>query len=376
MNSKTEKDNICCAKKKLGRPRSIFYLDKNAQPKKQTHPLPKKPVGVKGHLYFVGFEQDLTKHSQNVFAGNIVVRTPNHPRHGVVCFKDYYGFDINYKEPDWFLKICQFYDRAIYDIMLQDPEAEFMFYDPYCKQFNMLDKHKDVCKIPPEIVRICTNKYEARKVFKDCVNVLESKTLIKYEIVPQLLDRAFGKKFEKWVVQEPFAYGGMRTFVLDRDPERYSRVRLKIKNHFEYEVCPFVEGIVVNVHFAISGNNFVVFDGLVEKQKMDIRIKNVGWSFEDFDNLLDETKTKIFDETKKLIQKLIKYEYNGIGGAKFVVDKNEKIWFLELNPRFQESSEGLDKRLQNQGFPSLFKIVWMCDNDKASFLEISRQISH
>lgn len=361
-------------KKSRGRPKKL--------PLQKVVPLDEKlkprlvPNDANNHLYFVGITQELTRWSNSFFAGNIVVKTPNHPRNGVVCFKDYYGFDVNYKDFRCYKPVCEFYFQAIKDVIEQDNEAKFMFYSQQCFIYSpIMSFYKHfVCVNNENIVGLCNHKYSSREKFQDFANVLEYQKLYKYEITPFLLDRAFGKKFRRWVIQEPIGFSGLGTFLMDR--KNYTRQRLNFVERFPYRVCRYVEdNIPVNVHFLISQNEIVIFDATVQKLKITTKIYYESWSFEEFDALSKNLQQKVYAEAKRLAKGLKDKGYVGIGGADFVIEKN-KVWFIEVNPRFQISSEGLDKRLQKQGFPSLFKLNFMSFYEPEKFGEIAKQISH
>lgn len=328
------------------------------------------------HLYFVGTTQELTRWSNSFFAGSIVLKTPNHARHDIVCFKDYFGFDVNYKDFQYFKQVCKFYHEAIKDIIAQDPDAKFMFYSQQCFIYSplMAFHNNFVCVNNENIVRLCNHKYSARENFKSFANVLKYKQFYKYEIKPVVLESAFDKKFKRWVIQEPVGFLGMGTFLMDN--KNYIRQRLNFVDSFPYQVCGYVEdNIPVNVHFLITSNEIVIFDASVQKLKLTTKIYYEGWSFEEFEAFSENFKQKVYEEAKRVTKGLKDKGYVGIGGVDFVVEKNN-VWFMEVNPSFQISSEGLDKRLQQQGFPSLFKLNYMSFYEPEKFGELAKQISH
>ena len=70
-----------------------------------------------------------------------------------------------------------------------------------------------------------------------------------------------------------------------------------------------------------------------------------GWSFEKYSELDNKTKRKIHKQTLAIAQKLKDLGYVGIGGIDYII-KDNNVYFMEINPRFQASSEGLDKILR------------------------------
>ena len=124
----------------------------------------------------------------------------------------------------------------------------------------------------------------------------------------------------------------------------------------------------------ISDNHIQVFVGSLQKIKIDTEFNYDGWDFDGYEKLNKELKTKIFNQTYAIAKKLQQMGYRGIGGIDYI-EKDGEVYFMEINPRFQTSSQELDNILIKNKFPSIFELNYLCFKNEKKFIEICAKIS-
>ena len=75
----------------------------------------------------------------------------------------------------------------------------------------------------------------------------------------------------------------------------------------------------------------------------------------------------------KIAKKLQSIGYRGIGGIDYLL-KDNCIYFMEVNPRFQASSEYLDKLLIDKGLPGIFELNYLAFYDETKFIDFCNKI--
>jgi hypothetical protein len=81
-----------------------------------------------------------------------------------------------------------------------------------------------------------------------------------------------------------------------------------------------------------------------------------GGDYFAFNTLFSKHKTQVYSYANKLGQILQQNGFRGICGIDTLLDENGKLYLIEVNPRFQGSSNILDKALTEHGYDNLAKI--------------------
>lgn len=318
---------------------------------------------MKTNIYYLGI-RDKTVQYTDFFKGNILVISSN--KENSLTYEQILNKKINYNAMENFVQISNFFDDMIQRVLKADPKAKFMPYNQATIEF-LINLDKVVCVNDINLVKQLNNKPKSREILKGLINCLDYKYLQGKDISFDKVNKLFKNKSEKYVVQEYVGFGGIGTFVLTKEKEK--KVLQAIKKEDFYSVSVYLEnGISTNNTFMINKDNIVIFDGSLQKIELKDELLYEGWDFEEYQKFNKRTKNKFYTQTYKIAKKLQELGYIGIGGVDYLL-KDNKIYFMEINPRFQMSSEELDRILQEKGFPSIFELQYDCFYQKEKFAD-------
>ncbi len=313
------------------------------------------------NIYYLGLREKTVKHT-TFFKDKILIKSSietNFP-----CYEKILGHECDYNLIENFVPISNFYDYMIEKVCAIDPNALFMPYNQLTIQ-HIKNKDKIICVNDLDLIKTLNNKPKTREIFKGIVSQLDYIYLEGKDVSFEKINALFKAKSNKYVVQEFTGFGGIGTFVLSKESE--SKILQKLnKTHF-YSISKYVENnIPINNTFIITKNKILIFDGTIQNILLENELLYDGWDSEKYEKLNSNLKVSIYNQTYGIAKKLQELGYIGIGGVDYIIE-NDKIYFMEINPRFQTSSEGLDKKLQEQGLPSIFELQYMSFYDISQF---------
>ncbi len=284
-------------------------------------------------------------------------------------YKSIYGTTIDYNQLENFEAISRYYSHCIDEIKKNDKNAKFMLYNQAAIEF-MDDTSSLVCLNDINLIKKLNNKPECKRLLKDEINVLDHKYLKADEISFEKLNRLFKRKNGKYVVQQPVGFGGEGTYLLDK------KTMPKLDKNITYAATEYIENsLPINNTFMISGSDIMIFDGSLQVIKADDELIYDGYDYDGYKKLSKALQKKIYYQTQKIAQKLRTLGYRGIGGVDYIIDGNQNIFFMEINPRFQASSCELDKNLRKQNLPSIFTLNYLSFYNEAKFKEYCNKIN-
>lgn len=306
------------------------------------------------NIYYLGLRDKTIKHT-NFFKDKILIKSnveTNFP-----CYEKLLGHEFDYNLMENFVPICNFYDKMIEKVCELDKDAVFMPYNQGTIEY-MKNLDKLVCVNDLNLIKMLNNKPSSRIFFKNVAKVLDYVYLNGKEISFNKINSLFNTSGKKYVVQEFTGFGGIGTYILSKENE--TTILSKLNKNNNYSISIYIEdNISINNTFMISKDKITIFDGTVQNILVKDELLYDGWSFEKYENLDNNLKNKIYKQTFEIAKKLQEAGYIGIGGVDYIL-KGDTIYFMEINPRFQASSEGLDKKLQEQGLPSIFEMQYNC----------------
>lgn len=302
-------------------------------------------------LYYVGLNEERIGNTK-IFNGSITIMGSNNNHN--YAYNKIYNKTLDYNDITKLDEISKFYSEYMWKIICKDPDAKFMFYSLVntSKLDNKVRNHI-VCNNTNEIYSTLNNKIECRKLLESDIVLLQYKYLkgseISYSKISELLPN-----FKRYVVQQPFGFAGYGTFLLTEKND--NTIQNKLKTEVVYSISGYEENsISINNTFLISNNKILIFPGSYQIIAVSDQLNYDGYSFEDYQNLSKTLKTKINQQTHKICKKLQKIGYRGIGGVDYII-KDNKIYFMEINPRFQTSSTKLNDILIDKGYPDIYTL--------------------
>lgn len=237
------------------------------------------------------------------------------------CLTDLYP-SITSRDNDFEHKFKNFIINSAKQIMAKFNNVEFV-----C--FNR--KIINICKDIPNMKFVCNNNWDTLQLIN---NKAKMRELLKNDvpIVPELKNINTSCEL---VAQYDYGEGGNGTFFIKTKTD-YESIS---KNHLEHiSITPYIKNIPINITIILCKDKVISFPPSVQ---LIYKNKNFNYCGADFiyaNNFSQSLLNKINSYTFKIANTLQKLGYIGICGIDYIIDKNEQIYFMEVNPRFQGSS--------------------------------------
>lgn len=248
-----------------------------------------------------------------------------------------------------------FYDREVFSQIERNPNTKFMYYSQIysydcMKELGLLNYV--LCLNDQNLINFVNDKFKIKSFLKDYVPVLNCIFLNGKECNYNELKQKYDG--EKFVAQTKSGSGGFGTVVLDGKD-------IDLGNH-TYMVTKYCEGnIPINIHVLISKNDILLLPPsiqIIDKSANKLAYK--GGDFISYKNLVTpEIDAKVKNYAYVVAEKLKKRGYRGLLGIDSIIYDNE-VYFMEINPRFQNSSTILNKALKENSLPSLQELQYEC----------------
>ncbi len=314
------------------------------------------------NIYYLGLKKKLVKNN-NYFKKLVVLEGGDE---NDICYESIYKQKLDYNDLNNFKAISKFYDKIINKIKKEDKDCYFMLYNQASIEF-MKNTNRILCANDINLVKTLNNKPKCREFLSNETKCLQYKYYKAKDISFEKMKEVFGDKFNKFVVQQPSGFAGYGTHLLDSSNDVLKNLNKKIT----YSVSGYVENSVsLNNTFMISDNYIHIFEGSYQNIKVGKELNYDGWDFDTYKSLDNKVKKLINNTTINIAKKLQRAGYRGICGVDYIL-KDDNLYFMELNPRFQASSEYLNKVLIEKGLPSLFELNYMAFYKEADFKKIT-----
>lgn len=231
------------------------------------------------------------------------------------------------------------------------------------KEYSLIFYNQKKAYELPQDIRshvACCNSESILHVLNDKARMKELLTKNSIDVAPycilcgcniQQADQIF--KNEKFIVQKTHGSGGIGTYLLDKNLlEKHIN---SFQNNGRYIISKYIpDSISVNTHIIVSDNSNLVTPGSVQIiENINNQLMYRGADFISYRDLPLETRERIRLLSIRIANMLRTNGYRGIAGIDFFIDKNNKIYCSEINPRFQASSiiisKYLNTRLENLG---------------------------
>lgn len=316
-------------------------------------------------IYYLGLKKKLVQNSH--FFNKIIVLEGGDSND--ICYESIYKKKLEYNDLKNFKAISKFYERMMKRVEKEDKDCRFMLYNQASIEF-IKSTGRIVCLNDLKLVKMLNDKPKCREFLSKEINSLNYKYFKAKDITFKKMKEAFGDGFNKFVVQQPSGFAGFGTFLLDESDSVINKLDSKIT----YSVSGYVENsLSLNNTFLISDDYIHIFDGSFQNIKVGKELNYDGWDFDAYKSLSEKMQEKIEKSTIKIAKKLQKEGYRGIGGVDYIM-KGDDLYFMEINPRFQSSSEYLDKLLVQKGLPSIFELNYMAFYNKTDLKKVLSKV--
>ena len=232
-------------------------------------------------------------------------------------------------------------------LIAQNDSFRFMFYNSAMAYMLPLELQKYfICLNPRELITIFNNKPELKRWFAHhSLPTIPYETFLVQEITLETLHKHFPLT-ERYVIQSSHGGGGIGTFLVSRD--NFESISSILQPFRQYLVSPYIEkSISVNTHVFVADKQTILSPGsvqIVECEENQLCYR--GADFIAFRTLSDHCRDQVRELSLKIGNHLRETGYHGIAGLDFIVTNDEKIFCVEINPRFQASTILLDLFLE------------------------------
>lgn len=252
---------------------------------------------------------------------------------------------FEYWNPDNNLKEVTIYNNEMKRI---NYEAEIMAHDPYLISKCSIPKNLHlVCLNDKSLLELLNNKFKVRELFQNEIPML------KYYYVKggDFKYKNFKHLGDTLVIQLPIGSGGSKTFICNK--ENYSMLENTLIKDKTYSISTYIKNNTpYNIHCLIGKDQIEVLPPSQQNLEIIDKIEYIGSTYNI--SLDDNNKNKLNDYCKIICKKLQHMGYLGVLGIDFIYINNN-FYFIEINPRFQGSTQQVDEILTLNNLPSIFE---------------------
>lgn len=287
------------------------------------------------NLYWVGIRQSEIRMIPNGFGGSVCLFGEAKINH--------YTFNkarCNQNLPTDAMH--DFYLTSLSKIIEQNPNTKFMFYNQnkaYTYGDNILAH--SICCNDKMLLDNLSDKINVRKIFSQIVKTVPS-IEINFNNSNLIKSSENFKDFKKLILQRPISGGGNGTFLFD--PTNKNPIVCDIKENERILISPYIENSYsVNTTLLIGSKNYIVFPSSIQIiEQIDNKFLYRGADYIAFNNLNKILQGKVNQNAEKIAKYLKSLGYRGIIGIDSLVDNEDEVYFVELNNRFQASTDLLN----------------------------------
>ena len=313
-------------------------------------------INSKKEIYYVGFNANNAICNEEFLTGSITLN-PNNEKGNIYYSKDM----IKNRDTDEFKKeYKEFIIKNMSRITKNNPDATFLAFNKKIKDLLSDQTQFDITfeKDYALIDKINDKKY-IRDLIKDNVPVVKTTWIdkkISYEKAKEIT------KSHKFVIQGRIGAGGNNTYYID-SLEKFNKYSDYLDN--KYFLSKYLDNIPVNITLVIGKYETIKLPISVQLIKqINDRFKYVGADFIYASKLGDKAINKINDYANTIALELKKLGYQGIVGIDYIIDNNDNVYFMELNPRFQASSFIINKYLEKYCSTNLAELHYLAITNK------------
>lgn len=312
-------------------------------------------ININNKMYYVGFNANNAICNECFFDGAITIN-PNREKGNLYYTKN----AIKDKSSESFLTDYKRYlVDTMKDITSKYKNTTFLAFN---KKIKNLLKDEKKFNILGERDYSLIDKLNDKKYTRDLLS--KKIPIIDMKWVDEKIDFTTAKKIansKKIVIQGKIGSGGSNTFFIDNE-KKFNKYSSMCKDG--YYLSKYVEHLPINVTIIIGKNNDVILPTSVQLIKLeDDKFKYVGADFVYSQNLNSKIKEQISKYSTIIIEELKKQRYKGILGIDFIIDNKDRVYFMEINPRFQSSSFILNTYLSKYCSTSIAELHYLAITD-------------
>lgn len=270
-----------------------------------------------------------------------------------------------------------FIENSVKEILTKDPNAKFMFYNPLTVYRLDFDRKFGidhfVCLNGRDILDCVNNKRNFRMLIDGTVPLLpviertradcDYDDLLEAKRNGAFTDRNdYGEQVPdiqydpnlQFIVQAPVSSGGSGTFILNQENAKYLLSSLAPRAKYLVSVY-HTKNIPVNMHVLIDSKSIVCLPASIQLER-EVAIENKllygGADFIAYNHIPCGLRRQFESQVERVAKKLQSLSYRGVLGIDAILHDG-RVNILEVNGRFQASTELINRELLRRGFKTL-----------------------
>ena len=292
-------------------------------------------------LYWVGIRQSEIAMIPNVFLGSVCL-------FGKTKVNDYIFDEERGNQNIPTEAMHNFYLASLSKIIKQNPNTKFMFYNQN-KAYsygNEILAHS-ICCNDKMLLDSLTDKISVRKNFSQIIKTVPA-VEISFNNSNLKKSTEIFKSYNKFILQKPVSGGGNGTFLFDNTNK--SSIGCNFKENERVLISPYIENSYsVNTTLIIGSKNYIIFPSSIQIiERIDNKFLYRGADYIAFGSLNNAIQKKVHQNAEKIAKHLKSLGYRGVIGVDMLVDNKHEVYFVELNNRFQASTDLINLALTEQ----------------------------
>lgn len=303
----------------------------------------------KRKLVWVGIRESEIAEVKGLFFASITIFGSN--RDNNYSFDKASSHRINYGKEniEWY----RFASQTARTLIEKYEDIEFMGYYPTeMTEISKQIKERAICINDNIITDILENKLYTKLWASSIVPTIPFSTFIDTELDYKRFCNAF-PKCTQFVLQGTFSCGGSGTWLIRSDEDLTQFTSEPDEDHIVMVAPYFENSISVNTHLIICSKTAQYFPPSIQIiEHFEHRLCYDGGDFVAAKKLGKNILDKIQQYSEEIGMRLSHIGYKGICGIDFLV-VGEKVYFMEINARFQSSTFLLNRALKRNSLPTL-----------------------
>lgn len=304
-------------------------------------------------LYWVGIKESDIDGCEDLYEGSITILGSG--INGNISYSSTTDERINHNDIKNLSKVTEWINNTLLKILDNNSNAKFMFYNQRSMyEYDEAIRRNSICCNNKDLIDSINNKFFMRDWMKNYIPILNYEYYSGFEIISKELK-------ERLVVQAKNSNGGSHTFILNQSTVN----EIKLNKDEIYSVSKYCEkNIPINIHCVISEKEITLFPSLIQLIRINNTISSRGCDFIEYRKIKDTIKEKVEKYSLIVCENLKQKGYVGILGIDYIIYEDE-VYFMEVNPRFQSSTNVLNLALNENNQKTLNELCISAFNNES-----------
>ncbi len=290
------------------------------------------------NLYWIGIKESDIEGCNEMYKASITILGSG--KNGNISYSSNINKRINHNSQENEEEVNKWLNNTALKILENNPKAKFMFYNQEkIFEYDNIVIQNTICYNSKELINKINHKFLMREWLKNYVPVLKYKYISKKRLLSEI-----NNKNQELVIQGENSNGGSNTFLVNK--ENVHEIENNLNENDIYSLSEYhKDNIPINIHCIISKNEITLFPPSLQIIREYKRLSYRGADFIEYRKIEENIKTNIKKYSYKICTQLQEIGYRGILGIDYII-YNQEIYFMEINPRFQSSTNLLNIALK------------------------------